>query len=427
MSEKFSGAVRIVDLNDYIAPSQACVVNLKGQKDVEKTSQPSVGFSQTKAAGIDEAVKQSAGEFLAQLADPQQAVVVSLSPQSRASLASAYGLTPLQAFRKLTHWLKSLGVRAVLDTSCSRDLSLLESCHEFVARYREAYPGLTPGAAAPPDAQAQAQAQEDEGMEAASLVVGPAKRASTVAPGDAAGNGHLSTAPGTARLGKRAASEGGGEGEHAKGRNGERPPGQPVEEEASTSGSSGPLPMLASACPGWICYAEKTHGAYILPHISSTKSPQQVMGAIVKRHMPEQVKHVTIMPCYDKKLEASRDDFIFALKPPSAAAAAAAACSDENGDDYDEHDRGRTVSPSGGANGNGDNGGGQLPNVTEVDCVLTSSEIYELLQEVSRVRTGYRAAVVLTWHLLCVVAVVRAVQKQEVDFAALPEAPLDKL
>eukprot|EP00897_Mesotaenium_endlicherianum_P006813 jgi/Mesen1/615/ME000108S10773 len=103
------------------------------------------------------------------------------------------------------------------------------------------------------------------------------------------------------------------------------------------------------------------------------------------------------MPCYDKKLEASRDDFIFALKPPSAAAAAAAACSDENGDDYDEHDRGRTVSPSGGANGNGDNGGGQLPNVTEVDCVLTSSEIYELLQ------------------------------KQEVDFAALPEAPLDKL
>ena len=46
---------------------------------------------------------------------------------------------------------------------------------------------------------------------------------------------------------------------------------------------SGNVPMLASACPGmlyvlkdnkykfvntgWICYAEKTHGSYILPYI----------------------------------------------------------------------------------------------------------------------------------------------------------------
>ena len=36
----------------------------------------------------------------------------------------------------------------------------------------------------------------------------------------------------------------------------------------------GPLPVLASACPGWVCYAEKTHGSYILPYISTTKSPQ---------------------------------------------------------------------------------------------------------------------------------------------------------
>lgn len=36
----------------------------------------------------------------------------------------------------------------------------------------------------------------------------------------------------------------------------------------------GPLPMLASACPGWVCYAEKTHGEYALPYISTAKSPQ---------------------------------------------------------------------------------------------------------------------------------------------------------
>ncbi|NWR46509.1 NARFL factor, partial [Regulus satrapa] len=76
------------------------------------------------------------------------------------------------------------------------------------------------------------------------------------------------------------------------------------------------LPMLASACPGWICYAEKTHGSFIIPHISTTKSPQQVMGSLVKgyfaeqQHLPpDRIYHVTIMPCYDKKLEASRPDF----------------------------------------------------------------------------------------------------------------------
>ena len=85
--------------------------------------------------------------------------------------------------------------------------------------------------------------------------------------------------------------------------------------------------MLASACPGWICYAEKTHGE-LLPYVSTTKSPQQVAGVIAKRFLPERlgllpradaadaastarptIYHVTVMPCYDKKLEASRPDF----------------------------------------------------------------------------------------------------------------------
>jgi iron only hydrogenase large subunit-like protein len=77
-----------------------------------------------------------------------------------------------------------------------------------------------------------------------------------------------------------------------------------------------PLPMLASACPGWICYAEKTHGDFVLPYISTTKSPQQIMGSIVKNYFSstigqkaDNIYHCAIMPCYDKKLEASRDDF----------------------------------------------------------------------------------------------------------------------
>ena len=80
--------------------------------------------------------------------------------------------------------------------------------------------------------------------------------------------------------------------------------------------TQGVIPMLASACPGWICYAEKTHGHFILPFISTTKSPQQIMGSLVKDYLsrnigklPSQIYHCTIMPCFDKKLEASRQDF----------------------------------------------------------------------------------------------------------------------
>ncbi|GJE92296.1 Iron hydrogenase [Phanerochaete sordida] len=88
-----------------------------------------------------------------------------------------------------------------------------------------------------------------------------------------------------------------------------------VREFKERKSGKGQLPMLASACPGWVCYAEKTH-AEMLPFISRTKSPQQVMGTLVKEWLgskwgksPSQIYHVTVMPCYDKKLEASRQDF----------------------------------------------------------------------------------------------------------------------
>lgn len=55
---------------------------------------------------------------------------------------------------------------------------------------------------------------------------------------------------------------------------------------ASGGDAAGKLPMLASACPGWVCYAEKTHPE-MLPFISRTKSPQQVMGTLVKNWLGE--------------------------------------------------------------------------------------------------------------------------------------------
>ncbi|GLJ22068.1 hypothetical protein SUGI_0413640 [Cryptomeria japonica] len=300
MTEKFSATLRLGDLNDFIAPSQSCIVSLKGLKAIPKAEiqerQPSrLDPAQVEPVKVTlhdclacsgcltsaETVmleQQSVSEFLSRITAKETDVIVSISPQSRASLATYYGLTPLQVFKKLTGFLKSLGVKAVFDTSCSRDLSLIESCVEFVKRYKGQFKGG-------------------------------------------------------------------------------------VEQLKSS------LPMLASACPGWICYAEKTLGSYILPYISTTKSPQQAIGTIIKHHVckkmgltTEKVYHVTIMPCYDKKLEAARDDFIFSVER-----------------------QGETGQEAAG------------PRVSEVDCVLTSGEMLDLFKA------------------------------KNIDFMSLEEAPLDRL
>nr|CAJ55835.1 hypothetical protein [Medicago truncatula] len=297
MSEKFSPALRIGDVNDFIVPSQACTVSLK-ERRLKKPDKVEVKVAdrQVKSKPVKISLKdclacsgcvtsaetvllnnQGLDEFLSNI-NEGKTVIVSVSPQSRASIAAHFRISPLQVFKKLTRFFKSLGVRAVFDTSCSRDLTLVESCVEFVSRYRK---------------------------------------------------------------------------------------NQFVDDERSKSS----LPMISSACPGLICYAEKSHGSVLLPYISSVKSPQQTIGTIIKRYLcqdmelrPEEVYHVTVMPCYDKKLEASRDDFVFQLES--------------------HFDEGRE---------------GEVNRVLEVDSVLTTGEILELIQS------------------------------KEVDFKSLEEAPLDKL
>ena len=82
---------------------------------------------------------------------------------------------------------------------------------------------------------------------------------------------------------------------------------------AETSSPPPPLPVLCSACPGWVCYAEKTHGQLLVPHLSSACSPQAVAGVLAKRlgllaaaPLGAAPCHVAVMPCPDKKLEAAR-------------------------------------------------------------------------------------------------------------------------
>ncbi|KAF3932242.1 hypothetical protein ABW19_dt0200876 [Dactylella cylindrospora] len=81
---------------------------------------------------------------------------------------------------------------------------------------------------------------------------------------------------------------------------------------ASSNFNSTPkLPILTSECPGFVCYLEKTHPA-VLPHLSRLKSPQALLGTLIKSLLPKyigddvQIYHVAVMPCFDKKLEASR-------------------------------------------------------------------------------------------------------------------------
>ncbi|OLL23241.1 Cytosolic Fe-S cluster assembly factor NARFL, partial [Neolecta irregularis DAH-3] len=254
-----SRILRAEDLNDFISPGQACIkpveivkTNLSGKTEirVDGTSYYEVGIDgsekQLEAASITlndclacsgcitsaESVLvslQSHNEVNKVLKENQmksqgdrQLVVISISPQSRASIAAAFNLSiPSTHARLVTFLTEILNFDYVFDISIAREICLHESAQEFLQRY------------------------------------------------------------GARKMG----------------------------------GEAQALPVLASSCPGWICYAEKTHGE-VLPYMSRVRSPQQIMGMLLKSCLfanrgieRKQIYHVSVMPCFDKKLEASRGDF----------------------------------------------------------------------------------------------------------------------
>jgi iron-only hydrogenase group A len=79
---------------------------------------------------------------------------------------------------------------------------------------------------------------------------------------------------------------------------------QRVEEKHKT-------PLLSSCCPSWIEYAEEFI-PLIIPDISPVKSPQQLMGRLIKYHLNPEVDifslfTVSFMTCVANKSEASRE------------------------------------------------------------------------------------------------------------------------
>jgi iron-only hydrogenase group A len=77
----------------------------------------------------------------------------------------------------------------------------------------------------------------------------------------------------------------------------------------------GVMPQFTSCCPGWINFVERRYPGMI-PHLSSCKSPQQMMGATVKNHFAklagvskDELFVVSVVPCLAKKFEAARPEF----------------------------------------------------------------------------------------------------------------------
>ncbi len=78
--------------------------------------------------------------------------------------------------------------------------------------------------------------------------------------------------------------------------------------------NGGVLPMFTSCSPGWIKFIE-TFYPDMLPHLSTCKSPQQMLGALVKAHYakkkginPGKIFSVSVMPCTAKKFEVTRPE-----------------------------------------------------------------------------------------------------------------------
>ncbi|KAI8969567.1 iron hydrogenase [Trametes punicea] len=274
----FSGALTLTDLNDFITPSQACI------KPVEQTNKPE---SQDPGAAATQIQVDSSGSYYE--------VSVKGSAAGKSAGSTKQKLTTAEI--SLNDCLACSGCI----TSAESVLITMQSHTEVLNFLENNPPSSSPShkvpviSIAPQSLASFAASLSSTSSQDVSLlqVLRRVRAFCTSALGfahvyDTTFARHVALLEHAREFQERKREEGKGEGK---------------------------LPMLASACPGWVCYAEKTH-AEMLPFIARTKSPQQVMGTLVKEWLgakwgkrPDQIYHVTVMPCYDKKLEASRQDF----------------------------------------------------------------------------------------------------------------------
>lgn len=78
------------------------------------------------------------------------------------------------------------------------------------------------------------------------------------------------------------------------------------------------FPLITTCCPSWVDFLEKFHSD-LIPHFSSSKSPHQMVGTMVKTYWAEKMKLdpdkiflVSVMPCTAKKYEIERMEDMYA-------------------------------------------------------------------------------------------------------------------
>ena len=80
--------------------------------------------------------------------------------------------------------------------------------------------------------------------------------------------------------------------------------------------NEGQFPMFTSCCPGWVRFI-KSHYPEFISQVSTSKSPQQMFGAIAKSYYadilkvdPKKIFSVSIMPCLAKKAECAYPNMV---------------------------------------------------------------------------------------------------------------------
>ena len=81
------------------------------------------------------------------------------------------------------------------------------------------------------------------------------------------------------------------------------------------------LPMFTACCPAWVRYVEIFHHQ-LIPHLTTTKSPNHCLAAAIKSYFakkikvkPKRIKIVAIMPCVAKKYESKLKELRFGRRP----------------------------------------------------------------------------------------------------------------
>jgi len=291
----FSGGVKLGDLDDFLSPAQDCVKPLieaagggsakldNGADAIAVEAAPLVqkpNLIKSKQSGNDPKaqigqvtlsdclacsgcvtsaetvlLQEQSGEEFLRRAVTSGLTVVTIASQALTSLAAHFQSTPLETLQRVASVLQQRGADYVLESGAAEAIALLEGRAEFLQRY-------------------------------------------------------------------------------------------------SSKSSTAPLPLLTSHCPGWTCYAEKVVDPKVMPFLAPLRPPQEIQGRLVKQLLlqkhnersffrwwrarcplfaaeslwwlkslsggapqpwtpltAEDVYHVSVQPCFDRKLEAARPSF----------------------------------------------------------------------------------------------------------------------